>query len=253
MKLTKKLFVAALAVVGFTFAGCNMNQDTYNIIDFDAPNNCAKVDFTNETGEMQRAWKTFNSKHKTGNCVINIGGSNGAGNMGFIWGIEDGADDTCSFYIAAINKNGSNSYRYYVSYFEGVGKQYLSGTTSNFCDKDGNQISTTPTENGAKEIYISSGAGGWTSYNSSKIGFKLSWVKDTGYELEVFSDIDSTGTGVGSPTTMTFAKAGEDTAATEAPDKGMGVYAMVYNGLTLQGEWDFPGFTAFSNINEVVE
>ena len=47
MKLGKKLMVVAMAVATFSMVGCNMNEDEYHIIDFDAPDNRAEINYTN--------------------------------------------------------------------------------------------------------------------------------------------------------------------------------------------------------------
>ena len=263
MKLTKKLFVAALAVVGFTFAGCNMNQDTYNIIDFDAPGNRADVEFTNQTKSMQRAWKTFNSNHKLGSCVITLDKSYGnAGNMGFIWGLEDGEESgTCNFYLATINYGNTsnvNKFGYYVSYYTGVGKEYLEGTTSNFCDKDGKVIG----EDAGCTAHENQIVGNpWASLseinNTGKVAFVLSWESGTGYKIALYEDATAPAVGSGTcykpATTISVGLTTDEINATNAPDKGMGVYAMSRPNTTLSGSWEFPGFTATSNINEIPE
>lgn len=264
MKLTKKIIVAALAVVGLTFAGCNMNLDKHNMIDFDAPGNCATIDFTNETESMQRGWKTFNSAHKTGTCVIELDNSKGnGGNMGFIWGLENGPDNTCNFYVATLNygnqSNGDN-YGCYVSYYEGVGKAYLEGTSSNFCDKDGNEITKTANANGAKETPIIPDSGTWKSLptikDEGKVAFVLTWTQGTGYTIGIYhaDDVNANGNPTSLPITSkaSFATGLSDSeiASSDAPDKGLGVYAMSNKGKTLKGRWDFPGFSVTSAVVE---
>jgi hypothetical protein len=262
MKLTKKLFIAALAVAGLTFAGCNMNEDKYGIIDFNAPGNRAETNFTNDTGSMQRAWKTFNSNHRLGSCVITLDKSNGnGGNMGFIWGLEDGVEEgTCNFYVATLNygnQTNGNNFGYYVSYFTGVGKAYLEGSTGNFCDKNGIELGKSGCT--ATETQIKGSP--WASLSSinstGKVAFVLSWEQNTGYKMALYEDATAPAVGTGTKyvSEFTIAAGLSDTEkqSDKAPDKGMGVYAMSNPGKTLHGTWDFPGFTATSNINEIPE
>jgi len=266
MKLTKKLFIAALAVVGLTFAGCNMNEDKYGIIDFNAPDNHADVDFTNNTDHMQRAWKTFNSAHKTGTCSIYLDKSTGnGGNMGFIWGLEKNSDGSRNFFVATVNygnDSNGNNFGYYVSYFKGVDPSCLEGTTSTFLDLDGKKITTTESATThAKEIVIVDTWTSLTSINSTgKVSFVLGWEQNTGYTLRLYKEVDANGNGVSGKEASNIINIGstkgltaEEVASANAPDKGFGVYAMVNEKKTLRGTWDFPGFTAFSNINEIPE
>lgn len=260
MKLTKKIIVAALAVVGLTFAGCNMNLDKHNMIDFDAPGNHAEIDFTNNTESMQRAWKTFNSKHRLGTCVVEYNKAKGAaGNMGFIWGLEDQPENTCNFYVATIaygKSANTNGFNYYISRFEGVGKDYLEGTTENFCDKDGKVIGSSGCSATETKI-VPTGSAIWSSLSdidsTGKVAFVLTWTQNQGYTISLYPDANSDGTGKGSLITSKNISAGltsDEKADNKAPDKGFGVYAMCNKGKNLKGTWDFPGLTATSAVVE---
>ena len=118
MKLGKKLMVVAMAVVTFGLVGCNMNEDEYHIIDFDAPGERAEINYTNNGIEDKttkdkngkenisgfiRGWATFNTNHRTANCLISFtdtAANTDAGNLGYVWNMrQDSNDKTYSFYV----------------------------------------------------------------------------------------------------------------------------------------------------------
>ena len=218
MKLGKKLMVVAMAVATFGLVGCNMNEDEYHIIDFDAPGNRAEINYTNngiedntttdKSGKVNssgfiRGWATFNTNHRTANCLISFtdtAANTDAGNLGYVWNMrQDSNDKTYSFYVITFRSTEAGKLEYYLSYYNKVGADYLSSGFKNFCDKDGailDSIAGTDLTK-AGEVCVVKGVGtnAWKSLekaqytsdnNKLSIFVKLEFVQKEGYKA-VFS------------------------------------------------------------------
>ena len=268
MKLGKKLMVVAMAVATLSMVGCNMNEDEYHIIDFDAPDERAEINYTNtgiKTGTSSkdkdessdgyiRGWATFNTGHETANCVITFNDvvtNKDAGNLGFVWNMKK-TDDTYSFYILSFRCKDGDKLEYYISYYDKVGANYLSSTKDNFCDKDGNVLTTTSNTNGACEKMIvptskEYGSNGkyWKEvpkdcYNSNgnerSIYVQLAFDKAKGYTLKFGNNNSSLKNAYD-----VFLIDGLDKIENEyeVSDAKMGAYAMVKPEKTLVGSWQF--------------
>ncbi|MDD7767919.1 MAG: hypothetical protein PT936_03590 [Treponema sp.] len=258
MKLGKKLMVVAMAVATFGLVGCNMNEDEYHIIDFDAPGERAEINYTNEglenkdaTDGFIRGWATFNTGHKTVNCTITFDDTKSntdVGNMGFVWNMTEN-NKTYSFYVISFKSASAGKLQYYISYYDKVGADYLSTTLKNFADKEGNEITTNMnSKTGAveKKIEPTDANSNWTDAPSSSFNYdsttgkitvfvKLDFDENTGYAVSFGTDgenllVKKTGL------TENVKKEG---SIYKLPDAKMGSYAMVKPGCHLVGSWQF--------------
>lgn len=268
MKLGKKLMVVAMAVVTFGLVGCNMNEDEYHIIDFDAPGERAEINYTNNGIEDKttkdkngkenisgfiRGWATFNTKHRTANCLISFtdtAANTDAGNLGYVWNMrQDSNDKTYSFYVITFRSTSAGNLEYYLSYYNKVGADYLSSGFQNFCDKDGAMLDSINGNELSKagEVCIVKGEGSndwktvesgyFTSENNKlSIFVKLEFVKNEGYKVSIGRDKDNV-TEISSK--LTYGLTGEELNVDKAPDEDLGCYAMVKPGKNLVGTWTF--------------
>lgn len=258
MKLGKKLMVVAMAVATFGLVGCNMNEDEYHIIDFDAPGNRAEINYTNEglknegaTDGFIRGWATFNSGHKTVNCTITFDDTKSntdVGNMGFVWNMTE-KNNTYSFYVISFKSPSAGDLKYYISYYDKVGADYLSTTLKNFADKEGNEITTNVnSKTGAveKKIEPTDAKYNWTSAPSDSFNYdqttgkitvfvKLDFEEAKGYKVS-FGTADNNLKVFKDALTENVKKEGE---TYKLPDAKMGSYAMVKPGCHLVGSWQF--------------
>ena len=267
MKLGKKLMVVAMAVVTFGLVGCNMNEDEYHIIDFDAPGERAEINYTNNGIEDKttkdkngkenisgfiRGWATFNTNHRTANCLISFtdtAANTDAGNLGYVWNMrQDSNDKTYSFYVITFRSTSAGKLEYYLSYYNKVGADYLSSGFENFCDKDGimlDSIDGTDLTKPGEVCIIGDKSTPWrtltgTSYtndnNKLSIMVKLEFVNNEGYKVSIGKDKDNV---IEIKSKLTYGLTDDELKAEKAPDEDLGCYAMVKPGKNLVGTWTF--------------
>ena len=253
MKLGKKLMVVAMAVATFSMVGCNWNKDEHHMIDFDAPGNHAEVNFTNDTdAKFIRGWATFNTAHKEDSVLITIKNQSQTskdGNMGFIFGQTKNNDKSYNFYVATVQWD-NGKLRSYVSYYENVDSNYLEGAYENFVSIDGKEVKETP-------ILKGNGSNPWFEFNKEnekftvdkegnvKVYIDLVFEESNGYRIDFYKvdeNNNKNGTAVKSTDWMTHGltdKGSEESHIYEILDAHTGAYAMVLQGKTLTGTWDF--------------
>ena len=268
MKLGKKLMVVAMAFATFGLVGCNMNEDEYHIIDFDAPGERAEINYTNNGIEDKtttdkngkenssgfiRGWATFNTNHRTANCLISFtdtAANTDAGNLGYVWNMrQDSNDKTYSFYVITFRSTSAEKLEYYLSYYNKVGADYLSSGFQNFCDKDGVMLASIDGNKLSKagEVCIVKGegsnawqtveSGNFTSENNKlSIFVKLEFVQSEGYKVSIGKDKDNV---IEIKTKLTYGLTDDELNANKAPDEDLGCYAMVKPGKNLVGTWTF--------------
>lgn len=249
MKLGKKLMVVAMAVATFSMVGCNWNKDEHHMIDFDAPGNHAEVNFTNDTdAEYIRGWATFNTAHKKDSVLITIKNqtkSSKDGNMGFIFGQTKNNDKSYNFYVATVQWE-KGILRSYVSYYKNVDSNYLEGAYENFLSIDGKE---------AKEMQILKGTDSdWYKFEQDnekfsvdkegnvKVYIDLVFDEKKGYKVDFYKvgdDNKKEGNAVKSTDWMTYGLTTIEENKYEILDAHTGAYAMVLQGKTLTGTWDF--------------
>lgn len=152
MKLTKIFSVvtcSALALAGaFMFTGCpdgNIGSDDISVTEGGAK---ASINATNEsTSEYRRTLtksSTFSKKEVTSTITFeNQTSSSENGVLGLAFDYhskkDDDGDTVYDFGIVAL-KAASGKLVAYISYYSNVGGDYVSGSTGNFCDKNGIEI-----------------------------------------------------------------------------------------------------------------
>ena len=259
--------VVAMAFATFGLVGCNMNEDEYHIIDFDAPGERAEINYTNNGIEDKtttdkngnknssgfiRGWATFNTNHRTANCLISFtdtAANTDAGNLGYVWNMrQDSNDKTYSFYVITFRSTSAGKLEYYLSYYNKVGADYLSSGFQNFCDKDGVMLASIDGKELPKAgevCIIGDISTPWTtlpdtSYtndnNKLSIMVKLEFVNNKGYKVSIGKDKDNV-TEIKSE--LTYGLTDDELKAEKAPDEDLGCYAMVKPGKNLVGTWTF--------------
>ncbi|MBP5568392.1 MAG: hypothetical protein J6X54_04140 [Treponema sp.] len=128
MKLTKKIIVAALAVVGLSFTACMKDIAGTGLIKNGSNGIDAYVDAENKTEDVIRDLKTARQQHSGGVYTIRqtVNGE-GDGMLGVVFGLkENKSKHTYDFWVigTSIQKNGSNmNEKGYISYFVNVKKE----------------------------------------------------------------------------------------------------------------------------------
>ena len=275
MKLGKKLMVVAMAVVTFGLVGCNMNEDEFNMIDFDAPAGTANINYTNlSDNQYTRGWRTFNSKHQDADCTIRFkkpSSNESNGNMGYIFNMKKNDDNSISFDTITVGykKANGNTFTkdglyYYASRYENVGKDYINGNFSNFADINGKVYG----ENGSavKETALdNNNSNNWSILNID--------VDSEGY-YNVFIDLKWNSVSTEFTVDISEAKY-EDTSwvkgdtvikqisyivvldkennKSDDPQYPLGAYAMAIKGQTVEGDWIFTNFTKEPIVLEEIE
>ena len=275
MKLGKKLMVVAMAVATFGLVGCNMNEDEFNMIDFDAPAGTANINYTNlSDNQYTRGWRTFNSKHQDADCTIRFkkpSSNESNGNMGYIFNMKKNDDNSISFDTITVGykKANGNTFTkdglyYYASRYENVGKDYINGNFSNFADINGKVYG----ENGSavKETALdNNNSNNWSILNID--------VDSEGY-YNVFIDLKWNSVSTEFTVDISEAKY-EDTSwvkgdtvikqisyivvldkennKSDDPQYPLGAYAMAIKGQTVEGDWIFTNFTKEPIVLEEIE
>ena len=275
MKLGKKLMVVAMAVATFSMVGCNMNEDEFYMIDFDAPAGTANINYTNlSDNQYTRGWRTFNSKHQDADCIIRFkrpssGLSNG--NMGYIFNMKKNDDKSISFDTVTVGyKKGDAStfskgdgLYYYASRYENVGKDYINGNLTNFADINGK----VKEENGSavKETALDgSNFNNWTKLDINVDGedyynviIELEWKSESkSFKVDIseaqLNDkrLEKKRGPIISIDNIEVLDAGNNS---DDPQYPLGAYAMAIKGQTVEGEWIFSNFTKEPIVLEEIE
>lgn len=277
MKLGKKLMVVAMAVATFGLVGCNMNEDEFYMIDFDAPAGTANINYTNASDyEYTRGWRTFNTKHQDADCTIRFkkpSSNESNGNMGYIFNMKKNADNSISFDTITVGykKGDASTFRkgdglyYYASRYENVGKDYINGNLTNFADIEGKVIdSKNPEVSEAKESSL--------DRNDSQHWNKLGINPDNDGYYNVFIDLNFESDNAEYEVTISNAKydstkkvwkSSDESSQTinnitlredkNNPQYPLGAYAMAIKGQTVEGEWIFSNFTKEPIVLEEIE
>lgn len=274
MKLGKKLMVVAMAVATFGLVGCNMNEDEFNMIDFDAPAGTANINYTNlSDNQYTRGWRTFNSKHQDADCTIRFkkpSSNESNGNMGYIFNMKKNDDNSISFDTITVGYKKSDNMTfnedglyYYASRYENVGKDYINGNLSNFADINGKVKG----ENGS--LVTESALDAKVSDKWSKLDINVDGEEyyNVIIELEWKSDSKSFKVDISEAQLKdkSWEKNGEPKKTidnimvldegnnSDDPQYPLGAYAMAIKGQTVEGDWIFTNFTKEPIVLEEIE
>ena len=136
MKMVKKILLGTLAVAAIlTFASCGQREEAGNseLIDINAGSSKGSIDYTNESEDTTRGFKTLQTKHLDAIChiettVTELKGDNAkaSGTMGYIFNVVKAEDGTYSFSIAGARYNQkSGDVEAYVETFKGIAADKL--------------------------------------------------------------------------------------------------------------------------------
>lgn len=275
MKLGKKLMVVAMAVATFGLVGCNMNEDEFNMIDFDAPAGTANINYTNlSDNQYTRGWRTFNSKHQDADCTIRFkkpSSNESNGNMGYIFNMKKNDDKSISFDCVTVGYKGTDSdvsskgLNFYASRYENIGKDYINGNLRNFADIDGVVIGT-GTGSKATETSLKESSKEWQPLTGIiedgdgyyNIYIDLTWDDNANTYSLAINDADKEGKNWEKVSTTVFEITGLAVLDPEAknatdPQYPLGAYAMAIKDQTVEGDWIFTNFTKEPIVLEEID
>ena len=268
MKIMKKIAAVTIAAAAlFAFAGCADDDDPNEMITKVSSKEYT-IEYSNESSEISRGYKSTALKHSGGFFVIEIENqksdqSAADGVMGVIFDLHENSEKK-DFYVIGVNygyKN-SNKFGYYASKFRnvtdlqaanfGAGDDHVydSSTTDDLTKFKSDTVpaelvltraftyndSITPDENGkikvAIDVSMNEGAYTVKMYKASDLNEKEDGVKETAVAI-----VEKT-----IPTTIT--------GYTNEEQGKIGFYANVYANKTLKGTWKLPDA---QNYIQVVE
>lgn len=258
MKIMKKIAAAALASAAlFAFVGCADNAGETGKIGKD-------FEITNPTeSDYYRGWQTLKTKHTSGAALITLPASestNGAGVVGFIFGIKDVKDadgnteaDVKDFCVVGLRRNAKNQVEAYTAAYKNVSTLEANlNMGNNFADKNGVVIGLT-TGSLAKELgddknYKNVGkaltgtddiilrvevvAGGADTDGDGKVE---DGEGDGSYDIAIYN-VDTDGETRTGSALYTASLTSADTGDTKATQYDLGLYTNVYKGQTLKGK-----------------
>lgn len=256
MKLTKIFSVvtcSALALVGaFMFTGCpdNLGSGDISVTEGGAK---AYINATNESGEYRRTVEQMSivpKKVVTSTITFeNQTSTSYDGVMGLIFDYhtkEDADGDTVyDFGVVSLKAEKGKMY-VYISYYNNVGADYLSGDKKNFCDKNGNVID----EKGclATETQIIPISGffepldvKYYEFDAEK-GTVVSAVNvavqsDGSFLVKIAKDVASLNDGTKDTDYVEYKVPATNTSIDSETATKFAYYANVYTGKTLKGTW----------------
>jgi len=128
MKLSKILLstavLAAAMTMALTFTSCGEKDDDDNNM-LSGSNNDYSIDYTNESSDVSRGYKTTTFMHLGALCQMKMAkASAGSGAMGYIWDLESNSaraeKDPRRFFIFGFNYDTTTGVKYYLSLYKNV-------------------------------------------------------------------------------------------------------------------------------------
>ena len=265
MKIMKKIAAVTIAAAAlFAFAGCSDDDDPNEMIT-KVTSKEYTIEYSNESSEISRGYKSTALKHSGGFFVIEIENqksdqSAADGVMGVIFDLHENSEKK-DFYVIGVNYgyNKSKKFGYYASKFRnvtdlqaanfGAGNGHVYATTAleNFNSDTAPaelvlkeaftyNANITPDENGkikvAIDVSMNEGAYIVKMYKASDLNEKEDGVKESATAI-INETIPATTTGY-----------------TKEEQGKIGFYANVYANKTLKGTWKLPDA---QNYIQVVE
>ena len=268
MKIMKKIAAVTIAAAAlFAFAGCSDDDDPNEMITKVSSKEYT-IEYSNESSEISRGYKSTALKHSGGFFVIEIenqksGQTAADGVMGVIFDLHENSEKK-DFYVIGVNYgyNNQKKFGYYASKFRnvtdlqaanfGAGKDHVYDSSDTEALTKFNSDTApaelvlkeaftynskiTPDENGkikvAIDVSMNEGAYTVKMYKASDLNEKEDGVKESATAI-----IDET-----IPATIT--------GYTKEEQGKIGFYANVYANKTLKGTWKLPDA---QNYIQVVE
>lgn len=254
MKLTKIFSVvtcSALALVGaFMFTGCpdNLGSGDISVTEGGAK---AYINVTNDSGEYRRTVEQMSivpKKVVTSTITFeNQTSTSYDGVMGLIFDYHTKEDDDTVYDFGVVSLKAEKGKMYvYISYYNNVGADFLSGDKKNFCDKNGNVIGEKGCLATETQIIPTSGffeplAAKYYEFNAEK-GTVVSAVnvavqEDGSFLVKIAKDVASLESTENNAYDEHKVSATNTSIDSETATK-FAYYANVYKGKTLKGTWN---------------
>ena len=269
MKISKILVgaIAAVAMVGFF--GCKSNNDDPNEMIKKESSKLYKIDYTNDSSEVSRGYKSTSTKHSGGLFVIEMNNqeatsTNADGVMGVIFDLKNGSDKTKKdFYVVGVNYGYGNEGKGKLGYYASKYKNVEDLQASNF---------------GATKIYDPSKTADLTAFNETtdtaelvlSTAFKYVTLtpdtdksvkvvinvemKDGAYTVTLYTAdaLNDKGTAIkdGATALATETIPATITGYTKEEQNQLAFYANVYAKRTLTGSWKLPNAQNYIQVEE---
>lgn len=262
MKFSKIILGSAILAMAMGFVSCSDDDDPYNMIS--GSNNHYSINHTNDTDQVQRGISSTVFKHAGGTLIVSFDtvnstyeadatGGKRAGVMGIIFDLEE-ENGKKNFCVIGMRSKGKNSadIDYYVSRYENVTDLQASnfGATTSATVGEPKETVVIPAFNGNFAGTLSNGIASVLVYitqeapknENDKTTYKV-YLLDPATKLN--SDgipVDEDGKTPLDLTSATPAASVSSKSNTQITDqKKLSVYANVYQGQTLVGNWDYQG------------
>ena len=275
MKMIKKMaLVAATAATVMAFVSCGGTTGDTGKINKD-------FELTNDTDtNFMRGYNKTATKHTGGLAKITIednaadAGTDGAGVVGYIFGIEENEDKSENFGLVGIRRQKNQNIQYYVSYYQNADVKDNLNKDSDFCDLDGKKANYTDSK--CKDVgpqskivdlgltakagepcvvYVMVSATG-PETDKKDDGYIHSGKGDGGYCVEIYKedqyDADKKALIENAKPTVSKIIDTSSTKDEKATQRYCGLYTNVYSKQTLKGRLDLPSKTLI-DAAEVVE
>lgn len=265
MKIMKKIAAAVLASAAlFAFVGCSEDDDPNEMIEGGGSN--YSIDYTNETGDTSRGYNSTALKHAGAAVRLDfkdVSTKSRAGIMGVIFDLEESSGKK-SFDIVGVMATGENKLACYVSRFENItdilAKNF--GATTSAADGQPKEIQyvggdTSSTWKSAEGVITDGTVSVWPFVRLIAADAYGTDSKNNSYErgdyiYEVYllkNNIKNvSGDGIPVDADGNNIKLTDDvrvatikTSYTKQDQHLLAVYANVYAGKTLTGNWTFCG------------
>lgn len=255
MKLSKVLLSSAvLAVAALGFVGCGGGDDTENAIKGSGSN--YRINYTNDTADIYRAYKQTALNHEGGVCKITIKDvevgkpsskdAKRGGMMGYMWDKKDSANvkDAVDFYIAGARYNGS-SIDAYISKFANITDIQASNFGAEVGATGNNPIEKEILKLGSLKGFSLKDADNDGNENDMVVVFYVKAEEDGSYSVYILpeSALDEKGAvkkeAIAASTDNKFTISATDTGYSKPTENKLCVYANVYPEGTLTGTWEF--------------
>ena len=142
MKISKKIFLAAITAAAVAFVGCGAggigDEDIIKV-----SGSTGTIDYTNDTeNNYVRGVKRFSFEHTQSICRVKVDDVSAAGTsvIGYVFD-EQKNDGLSDMYIAGLHVK-ENKVEYYVSFFEGITDEELTANGDSFGKEYGVDLTT---------------------------------------------------------------------------------------------------------------
>ena len=268
MKISKKIFLAAITAAAVAFVGCGAGgMGDSDIIKVSGSK--GTIDYTNDTeNDMIRGVKRFNFEHTQSICRVTVDNVSAAGTsvIGYVFD-EQKNDGLSDMYIAGLHVK-DNLVEYYVSFFEDITDEELTANGDSFGKEYGVDLTTGKWVEESKSVNTTSDYAPLSKantdrlvkenkldcyvavlYNEAEAAFNVG-IYEAVEGLDAIKDIENIDAAEKALLASAKVAGGVIPAFDNTTVKGkVGCYANVKKGYTLTGSWQ----KTASKAAEVVE